>query len=391
MHSIYSPHVIAEYVKTPDNGGAAIRTAGAVNEEDASVNNYLVASTLAAFWFAIQPQLSDAQTQTGGPTPATRTQAQRAGSVKVTPETYIRAETDRSFRNIEQLAGGINRLYHFRSPTPLDKQTVVRMNKDTLYSAGVVDTAGGATITLPEVPPGRYMSILLIDNDHYAPFVIYTPGTHQLPTDTKYLVVAVRTQLFNPNDPAELALVNKLQDQVVIQAKSADPLPPMQWDSGSLTALTQQYEKDSAAYSSWKGMMGPRGKVDEKTRHIAAAAAWGLFPEWDATYLNYNGGHDPAVCHKAIYPIPDNRAFWSVTVYGNDGYMKNENSIVNSSNAKLNGDGTVTVYYGSKAACGDVANRLDVTEGWNILMRIYRPGPSVVDGTYKIAKAVPAK
>jgi hypothetical protein len=370
-----------------------IRAVVIVQSEQEGVNMHYstIATVVIACSFAAQPLLAAAQAQSAGATPTAPAQAQAAGSVKVTPETYIRAETDRSFHNIEQLAGGVNRLYHFRSPTPLDKQTVVRMNKDTLYSAGVVDTAGGATITLPEVPPGRYMSILLIDNDHYAPSVIYTPGTHQLPTDTKYLVVAVRTQLFNPNDPAEVALVNKLQDQVVIQAKSADPMPPMQWDSASLKALTEQYEKDSAAYSSWKGMMGPRGKVDEKTRHIAAAAAWGLFPEWDATYLNYNGGHDPAVCHKAIYPIPDNKAFWSVTVYGNDGYMKNENSIVNSSNAKLNGDGTVTVYYGSKAACGDVANRLDVTEGWNILMRIYRPGPSVVDGTYKIAKAVPAK
>jgi hypothetical protein len=34
----------------------------------------------------------------------------------VAPETYIRAETDRSFHNIVQLNGGaINALYHFRS------------------------------------------------------------------------------------------------------------------------------------------------------------------------------------------------------------------------------------------------------------------------------------
>ena len=52
---------------------------------------------------------------------------------KVAPETYIRAETDRTFLNLSKQAGGVNRLFHFRSPTPLDKQTVVRMNKDTLY------------------------------------------------------------------------------------------------------------------------------------------------------------------------------------------------------------------------------------------------------------------
>lgn len=138
-------------------------------------------------------------------------------------------------------------------------------------------------------------------------------------------------------------------------------------------------------------MQGPRGKVNEDTRHIAAAAAWGLFPEWDATYLNYNGGHDDKQGYQATYQVPENDAFWSITVYGSDGYMKSDNVIVNSSNVKLNADGTFTVYYGSKEDCGDVPNRLDIAEGWNFLMRIYRPGPSVVDGTYKLPKAEPVK
>jgi hypothetical protein len=36
-----------------------------------------------------------------------------------------------------------------------------------LYSGAIVDTSGGAAVTLPQVPDGRYMSILLVDNDHY--------------------------------------------------------------------------------------------------------------------------------------------------------------------------------------------------------------------------------
>jgi hypothetical protein len=309
----------------------------------------------------------------------------------VTPESYIRAETDRSFGNIAAQAGGVNKFYYVRQPTPLNEQTVVRMNRDTLYSAAIVDTAGGATVTLPKIADGRFISILLVDNDHYAPAVYYEPGTYELPQDTKYVAVIVRVQVYNPNDPAEIALVNSIQDQVIIKANSADPLPPMPWDIASLKALTEQYEKDSAQYSSWKGMMGPRGKVDEKTRHIAAAAAWGLNPEWDATYLNYSGGQDDQTCHTATYQVPENKAFWSITIYGNDGYMKSENAIVGSSNVKLNSDGTFTVHYGSKEACGDVPNRLDVTEGWNFLMRVYRPGPSVLDGTYTLPDVVPAQ
>ncbi|WP_027801992.1 DUF1254 domain-containing protein [Paraburkholderia dilworthii] len=311
--------------------------------------------------------------------------------VDVTPETYIRAESDRQFGNIVAMAGGVNRFYHFRSLTPLDKQNVVRMNRDTLYSMAIVDTSKGATITVPELPKNRYASVYLVDNDHYCPGAIYTAGTHKLPQDTKYLGIGVRIQVVNSKDPQEIDLINQLQDQFIIKADSADPLPPFKWNGDSLTALTEEYEKQAAQHGSYKGMMGSRGKADEATRHLAAAAAWGLFPEWDATYLNYSGNHNPNVCHRATYQVPENKAFWSITVYGDDGYMKSENNIVNSSTAKINGDGTFTVHYGSKEACGDVANRLDVTEGWNFLMRIYRPGPSVLNGSYKLPAVVAVK
>jgi len=131
--------------------------------------------------------------------------------------------------------------------------------------------------------------------------------------------------------------------------------------------------------------------VDEKTRHIVAAAGWGLFPEWDAMYLNYSGGHDYRICHQATYQVPENGAFWSITVYGNYGFMKSDNNIVNSSNVKLNADGTFTVYFGAVETCGDRPNRLDSTEGWNFIMRIYRPGKSVLEGAYKLPAVKPAK
>jgi hypothetical protein len=74
----------------------------------------------------------------------------------VTPETYIRAESDRQFGDVVTMAGGVNRFYHLRSVTPLDKQNVVRMNRDTLSSMAVVDTSKGANITVPKLPEGRY-------------------------------------------------------------------------------------------------------------------------------------------------------------------------------------------------------------------------------------------
>jgi hypothetical protein len=273
-------------------------------------------------------------------------------TTQVTPETYIRAESDRQFGVIAKMAGGVNRFYHFRRPTPLDKQNVVRMNRDTLYSMGIVDTSKGATITVPELPKDRYVSVYLVDNDHYCPFVIYSSGTHELPGDTQYLGVGVRIQVFNPQDEDEVALINELQDQFVIQAKSADPFAKPEWDQQSLNALRADYEKEFQKFAKYPSdWQGPRGKVNEQTRHLAAAGAWGLFPEWDATYIIYSGNHDPNVCHTATYAVPENNAFWSITMYGNDGFIKSENSIVNSSTVKVNADGTFTVYFGSAETC----------------------------------------
>ena len=78
-------------------------------------------------------------------------------------------------------------------------------------------------------------------------------------------------------------------------------------------------------------------------------------------------------------------------MYGNDGFMKSDHNIVNSSNVKLNADGTFTVYFGSVKSCGEVPNRLDTTDGWNFLMRIYRPGKSVLEGAYKLPAAKPVQ
>lgn len=182
--------------------------------------------------------------------------------------------------------------------------------------------------------------------------------------------------------------MNALQDQFVITAKNALPLPPFNWDTASLDALRAKYEAEAAKIPNFNGMMGPRGKVNEATRHIAAAAAWGLFPDRDAMYLNYFGSHGTDHCFKATYKVPENGAFWSITMYGATGFIESENSIVNSSNVVLNDDGTFTTFYGPKEKCGDVPNRLDTPEGWNFMMRIYLPGPSVLDGSYVLPQVV---
>ncbi|MEM6481990.1 MAG: DUF1254 domain-containing protein [Pseudomonadota bacterium] len=304
----------------------------------------------------------------------------------VTPETYIRAEVDLSFAQFQRNAGSdVNRFYYIRKPTPLDAQAVVRMNRDTLYAGAVVDTEGGATITIPEFPDDRYFSILVIDNDHYAPVVFYEPGTYQVPDDTKYVSLIMRIQIMDPSDTSDLALVNKMQNAFVIEASSHDLFPQPDWDVASMLALRAEYEQAFQHFSQYEpDWMGPRGEVNEETRHLAVAGAWGLFPEKDAVYINYTGPPSSDACYIATYEVPPNDAFWSITVYGADGFMESDTNIVNDRNVALNSDGTFTVHYGSDDRCGDQPNRVDISEGWNFLMRIYRPGQAVLDRTYTL-------
>lgn len=83
-----------------------------------------------------------------------------AERVPVNVENFGRAETDRMFAAIQAQAGGVNQWFHYRTPTPVDQQTVIRMNRDTLYSGAVVDISAGATITVPDAG-GRYVSVMI--------------------------------------------------------------------------------------------------------------------------------------------------------------------------------------------------------------------------------------
>ena len=72
------------------------------------------------------------------------------GAAHVNVDNFVRAETDRMLSSLQADAGGINRFGHNRAPTPIDHQTVIRMNRDTLYSFATVDISKGATVTIPE-------------------------------------------------------------------------------------------------------------------------------------------------------------------------------------------------------------------------------------------------
>jgi hypothetical protein len=83
--------------------------------------------------------------------------------IHVNVDNFVRAETASQMDRALKIWGlSVNTWAHFRTPTPLDKQTVVRMNRDTLYSTALIDISEGATLTIPETGD-RYLSIMVVN------------------------------------------------------------------------------------------------------------------------------------------------------------------------------------------------------------------------------------
>ena len=136
----------------------------------------------------------------------TQVQAQppTGAPIPVTADNFIRAESDMYAANLAKEAGGLGKLHHRREPASIDNQTVIRLNRDTLYTSGVFDLdAGPVTIALPDTGK-RFQSLQTISQDHYTT-TVYGAGPHTIDKDkvgTRYAVVGIRT-LVDPKDPKD--------------------------------------------------------------------------------------------------------------------------------------------------------------------------------------------
>src|SRR5271170_8081759 len=120
------------------------------------------------------------------------TAVSRLQRVPVTADNFLRAESDMYFNDTVQ-KGGLGKMDHNRGPIPLDHQTVIRANRDTLYSAGVFDLdAGPVAVTIPDAGK-RFLSMEVFDEEEYVVAVAYGAGSHTYSKDkvgTRYVLVA---------------------------------------------------------------------------------------------------------------------------------------------------------------------------------------------------------
>jgi hypothetical protein len=268
--------------------------------------------TCAVYFLAVLPMAATAQSV---PSP---------GSVTVTADNFVRAESDLYFANIVK-DGGLGKFVHRREPAAIDNQTVIRLNRDTLYSAAVFDLdAGPVTITLPNAGK-RFMSMQVINEDEYTPLVAYGAGSHTLTKQaigTRYVVVAVRT-LVDPGNPQDVAQVHELQDAIKVSQKSAGSFEIPQWDPASQRTVRTALLTLAAGLPNANRMFGTKAQVDEVRHLIGAASAWGGNPDKEAMYLNVTPAkNDGTVIYKLNVKNVPVDGFWSVSVYNAQGYYQ---------------------------------------------------------------------
>lgn len=306
-----------------------------------------------------------------------------AVTIHVNADNFALAETHRMMRDLQADAGGVNRFLHNRQPAAVDNQTVIRLNRDTLYSFAVVDISAGATFTIPEHTK-RYLSVMVVNEHHYINAIFHDAGEHSLSVErlgTAHVVLAIRT-LVDPGDPADIAAVARLQDQIRLECGSSTFFELPDYDSTSLDETRDALLSLARNLRGFDRMFGSKEQVDPVRHLIGTAAGWGGLPSSEASYIGVDPRLPVGTYELTIGDVPVD-GFWSISVYNAAGFFEPNDQgayTINNLTGIRNPDGTITVRFGAFA--DGTPNVLPITEGWNYLVRLYRPRAEILDGRW---------
>ena len=310
----------------------------------------------------------------------------------VTVDNFVRAETDMTMkRYVDQ--GAFGKFLHLRTTTPIDKQNVIRMNRDTLYSFGVFDLTEPLTIVKPD-SGGRFQSMLVINQDHSMLPVEHGSGEFTFSRDqigTRYAFIAFRS-FVDPSNPDDVKATNALQDKIVVKQKSVGTFEIPEWDETSLKTVRDAINVLAATRTDTSTYFGDKSKLNPLYHLLGTAYGWGGNPPdgamYDTVTPEKNDGKTPYALTVKDVPV---KGFWSITVYNKDGFMeKNDLDAYSFNNvtADKNTDGSITIHFGGDQKS---VNYLPITPGWNYAVRMYQPQQEIINGSWKFPKAKPVK
>jgi len=312
--------------------------------------------------------------------------------VKVTAQNYVRAESDIQMKGYINVFGCFGKLHHNRAPYDVNNQITIRGNRDTYYSFGVFDLSSPLTVELPE-NNGRYQSIMIVSQNHSI-WGLYGPKKGTLTPEnvgSRYVFLVVRT-FVDPNDEADVAAAQKLQDQVTYQQEKIGNFEVPDWKIEEVEEARNQINFTGSTNPAWGKAFGVKEELEPVYWMLGAAYGWGGLPGKDATYQNFvpeqNDGKTAYTLTAKDVPVD---AFWSVTLYDEKGLMpinKYDAYSFNNVTAKKSKDGSITIHFG-----GDPkqANFIPIVTGWNYIVRLYRPRTEILEGGWTFPEPEPVK
>ena len=318
-------------------------------------------------------------------------QTPSAGAIPVTVDNYIRAQSDIYFGQTAK-AGAFGKFRHGRELVPVDRRNIIRPNRDTLYSLAVFDFDGGpVTVTLPDAGK-RFMVMQVVNEDQYTPAVYYGAGSHTLTKQgigTRYGIVVVR-MLLDPANLQDVQQVHALQDAVTVSQQSAGTFEIPDWDEASLKKVRDALLQLGETISDTRRTFGATEDRVDPVRHVVGTAlVWGGLPEKDGLYLPITPARNDGttIYRLTVKDVPVD-GFWSITIYNAEGYLEpNPNDVysVNNITAKKSADGAIAIQFGG--CDGEIPNCLPITRGWNYTVRLFRPRPEILHGTWSFPHA----
>ena len=311
---------------------------------------------------------------------------------------YVRAESDLQFKGYAEKYDAFGKFTHSRKPYDVHRQVTQSGNRDTLYSFGIFDLSKSPlTISLPDTGD-RYMSLMLVSEDHDVYPAFYAPGKWTFTQEeigTRYVMFGIRT-FANPNDPKDLEAAHRLQDQVRVEQKDKGDLSGIpEWNEKQMMALRRAYNEIGSTLSDSSTFFGVRCDRSYLENALGVAVGWGGLQRQDALYLprqvpKNDGKTAYVLTVPANVPLKD-KGFWSVTVYNKDRFMvPNERDVYSYNNvtAKKNADGSVTIRFGGDP---DAENYLPIFPGWVYIVRLYRPQKAILEGKWQFPEPVEAR
>tara|TARA_B100000524_G_C23543671_1_gene332177 strand:- start:91 stop:684 length:594 start_codon:yes stop_codon:yes gene_type:complete len=185
-------------------------------------------------------------------------------------------------------------------------------------------------------------------------------------------------------DPADIKRVGVIQDEIKIrQENRGEFVQTKNWDRSQMLAMRTNYQKEKEAKRiNSEEIFGKKGEISPEMRNIGVAFGWGALTKKGAVYPSISipeSGEDLTLTLKDV-PMSDN-AFWSVTIYDENGFAQGKNYNINSSFAKQDKKGNYVLNFGKDSSR---ENFLEIYPGSNATLRIYSPQEPYFDGSWEV-------